>query len=57
MGEDGQVLKLLMDTLKLVETLSGFHPDALRMPPGCLPREVFKACPTGRKPWGRSRTR
>ena len=21
-----------------------------RMPPGCLPREVFLACPTGRRP-------
>ncbi|KAI3375665.1 hypothetical protein L3Q82_003973 [Scortum barcoo] len=28
-----------------------------RMPPGCLPREVFQACPTGRRPWGRPRTR
>lgn len=41
LGEDGQVLKLLMDTLKLVETLSGFHPDALRMPPGCLRMHFF----------------
>ena len=28
-----------------------------RMPPGCLPLEVFQACPTGRIPWGRPRTR
>ena len=41
LGEDGQVLKLLMDTMKLVETLSGFHPDALRMPPGCLRMHFF----------------
>uniref|UniRef100_A0A672FWM9 Inter-alpha-trypsin inhibitor heavy chain 3 n=1 Tax=Salarias fasciatus TaxID=181472 RepID=A0A672FWM9_SALFA len=27
------------------------------MPPGCLPREVFRACPTGRRPRGRPRTR
>uniref|UniRef100_A0A3B4BI15 Ethanolamine kinase n=1 Tax=Periophthalmus magnuspinnatus TaxID=409849 RepID=A0A3B4BI15_9GOBI len=29
----------------------------LRMPPGRLPREVFWACPTGRRPRGRPRTR
>ena len=28
-----------------------------RIPPGCLPREVFLACPTGRRPRGRPRTR
>ncbi|KAI3373320.1 hypothetical protein L3Q82_006620 [Scortum barcoo] len=28
-----------------------------RMPPGRLPREVFQACPTGRRPRGRPRTR
>ncbi|KAI3353755.1 hypothetical protein L3Q82_004987 [Scortum barcoo] len=28
-----------------------------RMPPGRLPREVFQACPTGRRPQGRPRTR
>ncbi|KAK7896322.1 hypothetical protein WMY93_021647 [Mugilogobius chulae] len=28
-----------------------------RMPPGRLPREVFRACPTGRRPRGRPRTR
>ncbi|KAI3369434.1 hypothetical protein L3Q82_007661 [Scortum barcoo] len=28
-----------------------------RMPPGRLPREVFQACPTGRRPGGRPRTR
>ena len=28
-----------------------------QMPPGCLPREVFLACPTGRRPQGRPRTR
>ena len=28
-----------------------------RMPPGRLPREVFLACPTGRRPRGRPRTR
>ncbi len=27
-----------------------------RMPPGCLPGEVFQVCPTGRRPWGRPRT-
>ncbi|KAI3371037.1 hypothetical protein L3Q82_023518 [Scortum barcoo] len=27
-----------------------------RMPPGRLPREVFQACPTGRRPRGRPRT-
>ncbi|KAI3369821.1 hypothetical protein L3Q82_024647 [Scortum barcoo] len=27
-----------------------------RMPPGRLPREVFQACPTGRRPYGRPRT-
>ncbi|KAI3375427.1 hypothetical protein L3Q82_021913 [Scortum barcoo] len=27
------------------------------MPPGRLPREVFQACPTGRRPQGRPRTR
>ncbi|KAI3375654.1 hypothetical protein L3Q82_003714 [Scortum barcoo] len=27
------------------------------MPPGRLPREVFQACPTGRRPRGRPRTR
>ncbi|KAI3369677.1 hypothetical protein L3Q82_024519, partial [Scortum barcoo] len=26
------------------------------MPPGRLPREVFQACPTGRRPRGRPRT-
>ena len=29
----------------------------MRMPPGCLPREVFLARPTGRRPRGRPRTR
>ncbi|KAK3571544.1 hypothetical protein QTP86_013177 [Hemibagrus guttatus] len=28
-----------------------------RMPPGRLPGEVFRACPTGKRPRGRSRTR
>ncbi|KAK3535605.1 hypothetical protein QTP70_017246, partial [Hemibagrus guttatus] len=28
-----------------------------RMPPGRLPGEVFRACPTGKRPWGRPRTR
>ncbi|KAI3367439.1 hypothetical protein L3Q82_026292, partial [Scortum barcoo] len=28
-----------------------------RMPPGRLPREAFQACPTGRRPRGRPRTR
>ncbi|GAA6065116.1 uncharacterized protein LOC111191400, partial [Tachysurus ichikawai] len=27
------------------------------MPPGRLPGEVFRACPTGRRPRGRPRTR
>ena len=27
-----------------------------RMPPGHLPLEVFLACPTGGRPWGRPRT-
>ncbi|XP_016305013.1 uncharacterized protein LOC107660256 [Sinocyclocheilus anshuiensis] len=31
--------------------------DAFRMPPGRLPGEVFRACPTGRRPRGRPRTR
>ncbi|KAK3527697.1 hypothetical protein QTP86_034170 [Hemibagrus guttatus] len=26
------------------------------MPPGRLPGEVFRACPTGKRPWGRPRT-
>ncbi len=26
------------------------------IPPGCLPREIFQACPTGRRPRGRPRT-
>ncbi len=26
------------------------------MPPECFPMEVFQACPTGRRPQGRSRT-
>ena len=29
----------------------------VRMPPGRLPREVFLACPAGRRPRGRPRTR
>nr|XP_049580441.1 charged multivesicular body protein 1a isoform X3 [Syngnathus scovelli] len=29
----------------------------IRMPPGRLPGEVFRACPTGRRPRGRPRTR
>ncbi|KAK0156607.1 LINE-1 reverse transcriptase [Merluccius polli] len=29
----------------------------VRMPPGCLPGEVFRARPTGRRPRGRPRTR
>ncbi|TWW74383.1 hypothetical protein D4764_14G0003860, partial [Takifugu flavidus] len=28
-----------------------------RMPSGCLPLEVFRTCPTGRRPRGRPRTR
>ncbi|KAK3522454.1 hypothetical protein QTP86_011000 [Hemibagrus guttatus] len=28
-----------------------------RMPPGCLPGEVFRECPTGKRPRGRPRTR
>ncbi|KAK3530440.1 hypothetical protein QTP86_024352 [Hemibagrus guttatus] len=28
-----------------------------RMPPGRLPGEVFRACLTGKRPWGRPRTR
>uniref|UniRef100_A0A8C6Q6A0 Reverse transcriptase domain-containing protein n=1 Tax=Nothobranchius furzeri TaxID=105023 RepID=A0A8C6Q6A0_NOTFU len=31
--------------------------DLVRMPPGCLPGEVFRACPAGRRPPGRPRTR
>ncbi|TWW64601.1 hypothetical protein D4764_22G0002480 [Takifugu flavidus] len=31
------------------------HP--VRMPPGRLPGEVFRACPSGRRPPGRPRTR
>jgi len=27
------------------------------MPPGHLPLEIFQAHPTGRRPWGRPRTR
>ncbi|KAK3563105.1 hypothetical protein QTP86_016341, partial [Hemibagrus guttatus] len=27
-----------------------------RMPPGRLPGEVFRACPTGKRPWGRPKT-
>ena len=29
----------------------------VRMPPGSLPGEVFRSCPTGRRPLGRPRTR
>ncbi|KAK0137435.1 putative uncharacterized transposon-derived protein F52C9.6 [Merluccius polli] len=29
----------------------------VRMPPGRLPGEVFRARPTGRRPWGKPRTR
>ncbi|KAF7648904.1 hypothetical protein LDENG_00150410, partial [Lucifuga dentata] len=29
----------------------------VRMPSGHLPRDVFQACPTGKRPQGRSRTR
>jgi len=29
----------------------------IRMPPGRLPLEVFRTRPTGRRPWGRPRTR
>ena len=29
----------------------------IRMPPGRLPGEAFRACPTGRRPRGRPRTR
>ncbi|TWW63643.1 hypothetical protein D4764_03G0006510 [Takifugu flavidus] len=29
----------------------------VRMPPGHLPGEVFRACPSGRRPPGRTRTR
>ncbi|KAL6457828.1 hypothetical protein MHYP_G00330580 [Metynnis hypsauchen] len=29
----------------------------VRMASGRLPREVFQTCPTGRRPWGRPRTR
>ncbi|TWW79900.1 hypothetical protein D4764_10G0009300 [Takifugu flavidus] len=29
----------------------------VRMPPGCLPGEVFRACPSGRRPPGSPRTR
>ena len=32
--------------------LRGFGP-LVRMPPGCLIGEVFQACPSRRKPWGR----
>uniref|UniRef100_A0A8C6SI97 Estrogen receptor beta n=1 Tax=Neogobius melanostomus TaxID=47308 RepID=A0A8C6SI97_9GOBI len=32
-------------------------PDASWMPPGRLPREVLQACPIGRRPRGRPRTR
>jgi len=28
----------------------------IRMPPGCLPLEDFRARPIGRRPWGRHRT-
>ncbi|TWW54057.1 hypothetical protein D4764_0236820 [Takifugu flavidus] len=28
----------------------------VRMPPGCLPGEVFRACPSSRRPPGRPRT-
>ena len=31
--------------------------NLVRMPPGRLPGEVFQACPSGRKLWGRPRAR
>ncbi|KAK3558103.1 hypothetical protein QTP86_009892 [Hemibagrus guttatus] len=30
--------------------------NLFQMPPGCLPGEVFQACPTGKRPRGRPRT-
>ena len=35
----------------------GWLEHLFRMPPGRLPREVFRACPLGRRPRGRPRTR
>lgn len=34
---------------KSVEVVQTFK-NCIRMPPGCLPLEIFQACPTGRRP-------
>ena len=41
--------------LLCIERLRWFR-HLVRMPPGCLPGEMFQACPTRRRPRGRPRT-
>ncbi|TWW73592.1 R2DM Retrovirus-related Pol polyprotein from type II retrotransposable element [Takifugu flavidus] len=43
--------------LRVERNQMGWLGHLVRMPPGCLPGEVFRACPSGRRPPGRPRTR
>ncbi|TWW64621.1 hypothetical protein D4764_22G0002680 [Takifugu flavidus] len=43
--------------LRVERSQMGWLGHPVRMPPGRLPGEVFRACPSGRRPPGRPRTR
>ncbi|TWW73533.1 hypothetical protein D4764_15G0009270 [Takifugu flavidus] len=43
--------------LRIERSQLGLLGHLARMPSGCLPLEVFRTCPTGRRPHGRPRTR
>ncbi|TWW62414.1 hypothetical protein D4764_04G0010610 [Takifugu flavidus] len=43
--------------LRVERSQMGWLGHLVRMPPGRLPGEVFRACPSGRRPPGRPRTR
>ncbi|TWW67452.1 R2DM Retrovirus-related Pol polyprotein from type II retrotransposable element [Takifugu flavidus] len=43
--------------LRVERSQMGWLGHLIRMPPGRLPGEVFRACPSGRRPPGRPRTR
>ncbi|TWW64583.1 hypothetical protein D4764_22G0002300 [Takifugu flavidus] len=43
--------------MSFLRRVAGLSLREVRMPPGRLPGEVFRACPSGRRPPGRPRTR
>ncbi|KAF7641622.1 hypothetical protein LDENG_00275920 [Lucifuga dentata] len=53
--QEGLGVELLL--LRIERSQLRWFGHLIRMTPGRLPREVFQACPTGKRPWGRPRTR